>query len=441
MAAIIELIDADKEFLGNYVLKKVNFSVNHGEFVTLLGPSGSGKTTVLRVLAGFEWLTRGVIKFKGQDIKDLEPHKRDISTIFQDYALFPHLNVEGNIRFGLKRLRVQKERVNLAAEEKLASLQYVWAQKASSKIEALKKLQNSLKLKATNTNSVFLKKYWQSKVDDLDFKFSFWTNYVDLKTKQFRRRHLTRKLTKSEIQKKVLDIVEIVGLKNQEHKNIDEISGGMKQRVALARSLVIEPEVLLLDEPLSALDAKIRETMRAFLRSIQRNLQKTFIFVTHDREEALEISDRIAIIRDGRIEQFDTPLQIYDYPKNKWVATFIGDANIFSVTVTSIGKVSLLEKEVSYDSLDSAYTKFVEGQRVDCCIRPEDIVVSRTSGYYTGEVTFVSYKGSYYFLNIKHGDTIFLVETNEKFEVGERVNISFDQNAVHLMEPETIEKT
>ncbi|WGI36994.1 ABC transporter ATP-binding protein [Mesomycoplasma lagogenitalium] len=427
---LIELVDVDKEFGTKKVLNNVNLKIKKGDFVTLLGPSGSGKTTILRLIGGFEWTTRGEIKFNGLDIKDLPANKRDVSTIFQDYALFSHLTVSGNIKYGLRLKRYPKNDIKETVLKKLELNVEKWTQKAKEKMELLDKQQEEYTEKL---NEQQLSKIKRAKIqkwlDDSDFKYSYWENYVNSKIEHFEKIHLTRKITKKEMEEEVQNIIKIVGLEGNENKNINELSGGMKQRVALARSLVIEPEILLLDEPLSALDAKIRQRMQQLLRSVQKKLGITFVFVTHDQDEALELSDKIAVIRDGEVEQYDSPKFIYDYPVNKWVANFIGDANFFDAEFVQPGRVKILNHMI-----ETIHTEFEENEKLDGLVRPEDIILSRNAkSHYHGKVIKSVYKGSYYFIDVKVGEKIILAETTENFELGEEVYIHWTKSSLHLM--------
>lgn len=433
---VIELIDIVKQFDEKLVLDNVNLNIKRGEFVTLLGPSGSGKTTILRLIGGFEWATRGEIKFNGVDIKDLSPHKRNLSTIFQDYALFPHLNVEGNIMYGLKLKRVPKENVKEEHKNLLERKIKVWTEKAQREMKNLDKLQeeyeNELKVLKPGTYKHQKRQTW---LDDSDFKYSYWESYVLQKTEEFKNKYFKRKLTKEEIDQTVDKIVNLVGLQNNKNKKITELSGGMKQRVALARSLIIEPEILLLDEPLSALDAKIREKMQVFLKQIQQELKLTFIFVTHDQDEALELSDRIAVIREGKIEQYDTPKQIYDYPRNIWVAKFIGNSNIFNAKFLKDSKVELLNKEFKTIHDED---EFAVDEEVDALIRPEDIdIVNQTQNTehkIKGKIVESIYRGSYYYIKVELKDSNYIfVETAKNFAVDETVYLSWTIDSIHLM--------
>nr|WP_277869729.1 ABC transporter ATP-binding protein [[Mycoplasma] phocae] len=428
---IIELVNIVKEYDEKTVLDNVNLSINKGEFITLLGPSGSGKTTILRIIGGFEWVTRGEVKFDGKDIKDLSPHKRDVSTIFQDYALFPHLNVENNIKYGLRLKRIPRENIPKSFSNKLKLQQKKWAKKAQTEMKNLDKTMEQYEgFLESNKLSDKKKDKYQSWIDDMDFKYSYWENFVDLKTESFEKRYLTRPITNEEMDKEVKQIMKLVGLEGNEKKNVNFLSGGMKQRVALARSLVIEPKILLLDEPLSALDAKIREKMQSLLRDIQRKLKLTFIFVTHDRNEALELSDRIAVIRDGKVEQFTTPHELYDYPINKWVANFIGNSNFFDGQFLKANKVKFMNK--TYETI---HDEFQENEDVDVLIRPEDITITRSknNAKLSGTIVKSTYGGSYYTYEIKVKDKVIVVETSTKHEVDKDVYLNWSVDAIHLM--------
>ncbi|MEA4206085.1 MULTISPECIES: ABC transporter ATP-binding protein [unclassified Mycoplasma] len=433
---IIELIDVVKEFQNKTVLHSINLQIQPGEFVTLLGPSGSGKTTILRLIGGFEWTTRGEIKFNGLDIKDLEPHKRNVSTIFQDYALFPHLNVYGNIAYGLKLKRIPKEVIDQKKVKLLEELTKKWDALSHKKMEQLDKLQEKYEEQLENLKEgTYQYKKIQKWLDNSDFVYSYWESYTALKVEAFQNLHFKRRMTRQEMDEKINKIIDLVGLTGNADKAISELSGGMKQRVALARSLVIEPEILLLDEPLSALDAKIRQKMQVLLRSIQQELGLTFIFVTHDQDEALELSDRVAVMRDGVIEQYDTPKNIYDYPVNIWVAKFIGDSNIFDAKFTKQGKIKILNKE--FKTIHEA-DEFEPGEVLDALIRPEDIDIysepSKTSNKLSGHISDISYRGSYYYIKVEIDEqTVIYVETSKKFELGEKVYLSWTIDSIHLM--------
>lgn len=433
--AIIELKNVVKKYEDKTVLKNINLIINKGDFITLLGPSGSGKTTILRLIGGFEWATRGEILFNGLDIKDLPPHMRDVSTIFQDYALFPHLSVENNIKYGLKlkRIDLPREKIKSSVFERQKQLQIKWEAEAKINMKKLDKIQANYEkdLKKKKLPKKKLQKI-QEWLDDSDFKYASWEVWPSLMNERYEKKHLTRKITNEEMNQIVSEVIKLVGLEGHEKKSIDKLSGGQRQRVALARSIVIEPALLLLDEPLSALDAKIREQMQQFLSDIQKKLGITFIFVTHDREEALRLSDMIAIMRDGRIEQYGTPKEIYDYPVNKWVANFIGDSNIFSAKIYDGEEelISLFGKKLKYWSK----YKFDKGDEVDVLIRPEDIEIKKSGGILKGKVESVVYKGSYYMVEVKTKDYKFLVETSSEIEEGRNVYLDWTITSMHLME-------
>jgi spermidine/putrescine transport system ATP-binding protein len=286
---IVELKDVDKSYGDNRVVKNLNLQVNEGEFLTLLGPSGCGKTTTLRMIAGFEDASEGSITIEGVDVADKPPYKRDVNTAFQNYALFPHMNVFDNIAFGLREKKVKK----------------------------------------------------------------------------------------ADIQKRVTDMLELVQLPGFEKRMPSQMSGGQKQRVSIARALVNRPKVLLLDEPLGALDLKLRKQMQVELKHLQKKLGITFIYVTHDQEEALTMSDRIAVMHDGILEQIDSPAQIYDHPATKFVADFIGESNILEASVGSIDGDTLgIIFETGKAPVHA--TGFVSEEMIYISIRPEKLKASTT---------------------------------------------------------------
>lgn len=432
---IIELKNVVKKYDDKTILKNINLKIRKNDFVTLLGPSGSGKTTILRLIGGFEWATRGEILFNGLDIKDLPPHMRDVSTIFQDYALFPHLNVENNIKYGLKlkRIFLPKESIKPSVFEKQKQLQKKWQKDAVAAMKKLDKIQleyeKDLKKKKLPKKKLQKIQKW---LDDSDFKYASWEVWPLLMNEKFEKKYLTRRITNEEMDKIVSEVIKLVGLEGHEKKSIDKLSGGQKQRVALARSIVIEPSLLLLDEPLSALDAKIREQMQHFLLDIQKKIGITFIFVTHDREEALRLSDVIVVMREGKIEQYGSPKEIYDYPINKWVANFIGDSNIFEGQIINESKMIFLNKKLKYWSK----YKFDPNKIVDVLIRPEDIQIKRSDGIIRGKVISIVYKGSYYMIEVKYKDHIILIESSNEFEVGETIYLDWNITSMHLMEQE-----
>ena len=297
---IIELVNVCKEFDGVSVIDNMNLYVRKGEFITLLGPSGCGKTTTLRMIAGFDMPTSGKILLNGKDISALPPNKRPVNTVFQKYALFPHLNVFDNVAFGLKLKRLE-------------------------------------------------------------------TTFVD---KKGRQRTKLIKLSRAEIAEKVKNALEIVDLEGFEKRSISTLSGGQQQRIAIARAIVNEPEILLLDEPLGALDLKMRKEMQLELKAMHQKLGITFIYVTHDQEEALTMSDTVVVMADGYIQQIGTPEMIYNEPKNMFVADFIGESNIFSGTMPKDRLVRFCGKNFVCE--DGGFEK---DEPVDVVVRPEDVKI------------------------------------------------------------------
>ena len=301
---LIQFRNIVKDFDGQIVLKGINLDIYENEFVTLLGPSGCGKTTLLRILGGFLDASDGQVIFDGEDISKVPPHKRELNTVFQKYALFPHMTVYQNIAFGLK----------------------------------------------------------------------------------------IKKISKDVIEQKVMKMLKLIGLEGFEHKNVTLLSGGQQQRVAIARALVNEPKVLLLDEPLGALDLKLRKEMQYELKRIQQEVGITFIYVTHDQEEALTMSDKIVVMKDGEIQQVGTPVEIYNEPENRYVANFIGESNIIPGVMLEDYKVKF--DDITFDCVDLG---FKDNEPVDVIIRPEDIdIVDVKDGKMKGEVLSVLFKGVHY---------------------------------------------
>ena len=338
---IIELKNISIAFGGEQILKQLNLSIKDGEFVTLLGPSGCGKTTTLRIIGGFYVPDEGDVLFMGQNINKLPPYKRQINTIFQRYALFPHLNVFDNIAFGLK----------------------------------------------------------------------------------------LQKLSKVEINTRVTEVLKMVGLQGFENRRIDNLSGGQQQRVAVARAVVNRPRVLLLDEPLSALDLKLRKDMQVELKNIQKSLGITFVFVTHDQEEALTMSDTVVVMNEGIIQQIGTPQDIYNEPKNAFVADFIGESNILD----GIMKKDLVVEFSGhkFKCLDKGFDK---DEAVDVVVRPEDVdIVKPSKGMLTGVVTSVSFLGVHYEIIVDIGGFKWMIQTTDKIENGETVGLCIEPDAIHIM--------
>ena len=342
MTKLIELDNLTKEYNGQVVLKGIHLDINEKEFVTLLGPSGCGKTTTLRIMGGFEEANGGRVLFDGQDISSLPPYKRELNTVFQKYALFPHMNVFDNIAFGLK----------------------------------------------------------------------------------------IKKMDKDTIKHKVERMLKLVGLEGFGPRNINQLSGGQQQRVAIARALVNEPKVLLLDEPLGALDLKLRKAMQIELKNIQQEVGITFVYVTHDQEEALTMSDTIVVMNEGQIQQIGSPTDIYNEPENRFVAQFIGDSNIIEGTFVKDYLVSFENQE--FECVDKG---FDEGQEVDIVLRPEDLdIVDVGKGKIEGVVRSIVFKGVHYEIIVETKDRNYMVHTTDISEVGKKVNLDFWPEDIHVME-------
>lgn len=357
---IIELIGVRKVFEDETVaVENFNLEVKKGEFVTFLGPSGCGKTTTLRMIAGFDIPTEGKILLNGEDISKLPPNKRPVNTVFQKYALFPHLNVYENIAFGLR----------------------------------LKKVENT---------------------------------YVNKKGESYVK---TERLTKSEIDKKVKKALEIVDLEGFEKRGVSTLSGGQQQRIAIARAIVNEPEILLLDEPLGALDLKMRKEMQIELKKMHKRLGITFIYVTHDQEEALTMSDKVVVINDGEIQQTGTPTEIYNEPVNTFVADFIGDSNIFNGTV--VGKLKVKFCGATFDCLDD----YEINQLVDVVVRPEDIkICAPEGGQLKGRVISSVFKGVHYEITVGIGKFEIVIQSTSTAPVGSVIGLRIEPDGIHLME-------
>lgn len=359
---IIELRNVYKTYDDKTVVKNASLTIKRGEFVTLLGPSGCGKTTTLRMIAGFEMPTSGKIIFNGKDITDTPPHLRPVNTVFQKYALFPHLNVFNNIAFGLK----------------------------------LKVIPNG-----TKTN------------------------------KKGETIQLFRKYTKAEIKERVNNALKMVDLEDYGHRNVSSLSGGQQQRVAIARALVNEPEVLLLDEPLGALDLKMRKDMQLELMDMHKRLGITFIYVTHDQEEALTMSDKIVVMRLGEIQQIATPEKVYDEPANAFVADFIGESTILSGVMIEDYKVEFCD--TVFDCVDSG---FKPNEPIDVIIRPEDLKIKKADdpkAILTAQVISSVFKGDHYQITLIANENELVAHDTETYDIGQTVGLYIKPFDLHIM--------
>ncbi len=341
MKKIIELKNISKEFEEERVLDSINLDIYDKQFVTLLGPSGCGKTTTLRIIGGFEVPDEGEVLFEGKNIIDLPAHKRNVNTVFQKYALFPHLNVFENVAFPLR----------------------------------LKKISNA------------------------------------------------------EVIRRVKEMLELVALKGFERKNVTKLSGGQQQRVAIARALISHPRVLLLDEPLGALDLKLRKDMQNELKKIQKQTGITFIYVTHDQEEALSMSDVVVVMADGQIQQIGSPTDIYNEPVNAFVADFIGESNIVDGIMDEDYKVTFSGH--TFQCVDKGYKN---GEQVDVVVRPEDVdVVAVSDGMLKGTVTSVTFKGVHYEIIVDIDGFKWMIQSTDFVDVNAEIGIYIEPDAIHIM--------
>ncbi|MCQ2169169.1 MAG: polyamine ABC transporter ATP-binding protein [Bacteroidales bacterium] len=348
---IIDIRHLSKSFGDKKVLDDINFYIRRGEFITLLGPSGCGKTTTLRIIAGFVEPTEGQVLLDGKDISGIPPYQRPLNTVFQRYALFPHLDVYDNIAFGLKLKNVPED----------------------------------------------------------------------------------------EIDKKVRKVLKLVSMSDYESRDVDSLSGGQQQRVAIARALVNQPKVLLLDEPLAALDLKMRKDMQIELKEMHEKLGITFIYVTHDQEEALTLSDTIVVMNEGKIQQIGTPTDIYNEPQNEFVADFIGESNILNGTMLCDRKVNFVDHD--FDCVDEG---FGENVPVDVVVRPEDVEIRKdqSKAEFFGTVSSCTFKGVFYqiFVNTETGFEL-MVQNYRKYDVGEKVGMQIQPGNIQVMRKPRIRNT
>jgi len=426
MAALIELNDVTKEFNGQVVLRGIDLKIDQNEFVTLLGPSGCGKTTTLRIIGGFVEPSAGQVLFDGNSILETPAHKRPTNTVFQRYALFPHLDVFENVAFGL---RVKNE--SLATMEQIRKTQrkYQALIKSSRNAVEIKQLRKSMKedIKDLKDPNSQLKK----KISELKKSINV-ENKEDIESKisELKSQFVTKHTKEKEISTKVKKYLNMVGLEGYENREVHRLSGGQQQRVAIARALINEPKVLLLDEPLAALDLKLRQEMQYELKEIQRSSGITFIFVTHDQEEALTMSDKIVVMNQGEIYQIGTPEDIYNEPANRFVANFIGESNIIEGVMNDDFIVTFDGK--TYDCVDSGFSK---NEKVDIVIRPEDIdIVEKNKGLLTGVVDSVAFKGVHYEIDVKTDQRIFTIHTTDYQSLNSEVDLIFNPEDLHVME-------
>ncbi len=345
---IIEVKNLSHSFGDKTVLQNINLSIAKGEFVTILGPSGCGKTTLMRLIGGFLKVEEGTIHINNQDVSKTPPHLRPVNTVFQRYALFPHLNVYNNIAFGLKLKKVPEEM----------------------------------------------------------------------------------------IQKRVKQVLKMVTMTDYEERDVDTLSGGQQQRVAIARAIVNEPEVLLLDEPLAALDLKMRKDMQMEIKAMHRKLGISFVYVTHDQEEALTLSDRIVVMRDGLIQQVGTPIEIYNEPQNSFVADFIGESNILNGRMIRDYLVEFAGRE--FECVDKG---FEPGEPVDVVVRPEDIYIfhKQNDNQFRGQVSSCTFKGVHYEMMVTTPEEYeFMIQDYNAFAAGESVGMLIKASDIQVMKKERL---
>ncbi len=422
---LIELKDITKSFDNQIVLRGVSLNINDNEFVTLLGPSGCGKTTLLRIIGGFETPGSGDVLFCGKSIVDVPAHKRQTNTVFQKYALFPHLNVFENIAFPL---RIKNYRFKVKEAIKKLHADYLEKTKNVRDKLTLKELKSAYKAK------VWELKHPNAKIDAeiRELKRSEKTDEITKKIAELKKKRVTAKSIEAELAKKVLRYLKLVGLQGFENREVSSLSGGQQQRVAIARALINEPKVLLLDEPLAALDLKTRQEMQYELKEMQKNAGITFIFVTHDQEEALTMSDKIVVMNKGEIQQIGTPVDIYNEPVNRFVARFIGESNIIPAVMKDDFLVSFDNKDL--ECVDSGFSK---NQNVEVVLRPEDIdIVKKGTGKFTGVIDSVAFKGIFYEIDVETDKRAYTIHTTDYVPVGREVDINFNPEDIHVMEKE-----
>lgn len=409
---IISLQGVTKVFDGTTVVDNFNLDITKGEFVTFLGPSGCGKTTTLRMIAGFELPTSGVILLNGQDISLLPPYKRPINTVFQRYALFAHLNIFNNIAFGLKLKRIPYEVPGVMVVDK----EQIAYNKA--KIKELKLANKNASEEEKTQNDTAIAQLLEEN--------------QNLKNNPSKQLVKFRRLSKAEIKEKVERALKVVDLEGFEKRDISTLSGGQQQRIAIARAIVNEPEILLLDEPLGALDLKMRKEMQLELKAMHKKLGITFIYVTHDQEEALTMSDTIVVMNDAVIQQVGKPKEIYDEPNNAFVADFIGESNIYTGTMAKDNKVRFLNKYWDADPVD--FGKFPVNEKVDVVVRPEDFILGKAgSGVVDGVVSSKIFKGMHYEYIINVGKSEVIVQSTAELDEGLKVGLNVEPVNIQIM--------
>ncbi len=466
---ILELKGIRKSYGDNVILDNLNLSINENEFVTFLGPSGCGKTTTLRIIGGFETMEEGQLLLDNIDIASLPSHKRPINTVFQKYALFPHLNIYDNIAFGLRNniysnvydigTMNMMEKYGFDEEEinnLMHKLTFIEKPKDVKKYVIDLFSEKSVTYQIEKELSLIEKKkhphYFKDVQDEINeivkkrnisINLSSFAN--ETKYKGFRGDFLKiisendhyfqmieeikgRKFKENVIHEEVIKVLKLVNLEGYENRSVSSLSGGQMQRIAIARAIVNKPRILLLDEPLSALDLKLRKSMRLELRELQRKLGITFIFVTHDQEEAMVMSDTVVVMNEGKIQQLGRPEDIYNTPINKFVATFIGEANIFRGTYSASKRLDILNKTFKVSSLDVR-----PGDKVYVIVeRPDFDICSMDIAKLKGEVVSSVFEESKYLLDVKVDDKIIKVESEDKQNIGDIIGLSVAPGNIYV---------
>ena len=418
---IIQLQGLTKQYGNKRVVNDINLNIKKGEFVTFLGPSGCGKTTTLRMIAGFEIPTQGKVLFGGEDIAKLPPHKRPVNTVFQKYALFPHLNVFNNIAFGLKlkKIEVSYQKPNGEMGIKNVKLKDFLVDPATGKPDF----------------SIATKDYY-SYIEKGYVKLKKVKKYVNKMTKKGRVQKQVDGY-RFYIDGKVRRALKIVGLSDYETRDVNSLSGGQQQRVAIARAIVNEPKVLLLDEPLGALDLKMRQEMQIELKEMHKTLGITFIYVTHDQEEALTMSDTVVVMKDGVICQEGTPIDIYNEPRTAYVADFIGESNILDGIMIDDYKVNIVG--VEFPCVDAG---FGQNTSVDIVIRPEDIEIrSKDKGIISGVIKSSMFRGVHYEMVCECRGFEFTIHSTVEAQIGKEVGLYVAPENIQIMHKEHIDNT
>ena len=503
---LIELKNINKSFGDNKVIDNLNLYINENEFITLLGPSGCGKTTTLRIIGGFEEPTSGDIILDGVKINDIPAYQRPINTVFQRYALFPHLNVFDNVAFGIRNFNRTVADIKTTIARKYENERKKLQQELNNKTTTserkkeikglLLEIKKTIKEEVIETRDNLIEKRlnevetkYEKIINDLDELIDIeWNKDDEVKSAKLRlkeihqlideeiengaslkqvnkkyeneikklnkvatweelerleklrkeaihNRNLEIKSAKSlmrnkkQIEEEVLQALKLVKLEGYEYRKINELSGGQQQRVAIARAIINKPRILLLDEPLAALDLKLRQAMQYELKEMQKRLGITFIFVTHDQEEALTMSDTIVVMNQGKICQIGTPEDIYNEPKNRFVAKFIGETNIFDGLYKENGIVTFLGQD--FKCVDHNFTI---GEKCDVVIRPEDFdIVQLEKAKIIGVVENVIFKGIHFEITAKIGDISIMIKKYDLLKKGDKIGLDVEPSNIHLM--------